>query len=245
MPTVNPSSAAPTYTVVVPFFNEAESLGSLLTEIFETMQSLGQPWQAVFVDDGSADATGEKLVAITAGWPDCEVIRFAENRGQAAALWVGFQAARGTWIVTLDGDGQNVPADLATLLPLTQAYDMVVGVRAQRRDSWLRRKMSRVANRVRGKVLRDGLSDSGCALKVFRREVAESFLPLRTLYSFMPAFAVAAGYRVTEVPVRHRERRAGQSSYGLRAMAWRPLADMLAVWWMTRRRLDTRPPRRK
>lgn len=232
-----PVLPAPVYSVVVPFFNEEGSVESLLAEIRAALDALGQPWQAVFVNDCSRDATGEKLRLATAEWADCEVIQFAENQGQAAALWAGFHAARGQWIITLDGDGQNVPGDIPALLPLTATHDMVVGIRATRRDSWLRRTMSRIANGARGRLLRDGLKDSGCALKIFRREVVGAFLPMRSLYSFMPAFAVAAGFTVTEVAVRHRERASGKSNYGLAAFAWKPLVDMLAIWWFARRRI--------
>jgi glycosyltransferase involved in cell wall biosynthesis len=233
---MNDGSTAPVYSVVVPFYNEADSLQSLLAEIRAAMVAIGEPWEAIFVNDGSRDATEAKLREGTADWSDCSVITMPRNRGQAAALWAGFQAARGTWIITLDGDGQNVPADIPTLLPLRQGHDMVVGVRVSRRDSWLRRAMSRIANAVRGRLLRDGLTDSGCALKVFRREVVSSFLPMCSLYSFMPAFAVAAQFKVTEIPVRHRERQGGKSNYGFGVFAWRPLADMLAIWWVSQRR---------
>ena len=235
---MNPSTRAePVYSVVVPFFNEEGALEALLAEIRAVMDSLGEPWQAVFVNDCSGDATGEILRRATAGWADCELIHFAQNRGQAAALVAGFAAARGRWIITLDGDGQNVPGDIPRLLPLARTHDMVVGIRATRRDSWLRRAMSRIANGVRGRLLRDGLKDSGCALTIFRREVVGAFLPMRSLYSFMPAFAVAAGFTVAEVAVRHRERTSGKSNYGLAAFAWKPLVDMLAIWWFARRRI--------
>jgi dolichol-phosphate mannosyltransferase len=233
---MNESSPMPVYSVVVPFYNEADSLQSLLAEIRAAMDAVGEPWEAIFVNDGSRDATESTLREATTDWSDCHVITLPRNRGQAAALWTGFQAARGAWIITLDGDGQNVPADIARLLPLRHGHDMVVGVRVTRRDSWLRRAMSRVANAVRGRFLRDGLTDSGCALKVFRREVVASFLPMRSLYSFMPAFAVAAGFTVTEIPVQHRERQGGKSNYGFGVFAWRPLADMLAIGWVSRRR---------
>jgi dolichol-phosphate mannosyltransferase len=141
-------------------------------------------------------------------------------------------------VVTLDGDGQNDPVDIAALLARLDetGADMVAGVRVNRNDSWLRRRMSRIANRVRQWILRDGVTDTGCGLKAFRREVVDAFLPMRTLYSFMPALAVAGGYRVIEQPVRHRARKLGQSKYGLGVMLWRPLLDLLGVWWFTRRR---------
>jgi dolichol-phosphate mannosyltransferase len=147
----------------------------------------------------------------------------------------------------LDGDGQNPPAELARLWPLRDSADLISGARARRRDSALRRAMSRLANTVRRTLLRDGVSDTGCSLKIFRRAVVASFLPIRTLYSFIPAFAVSAGFTVREVPVDHRPRRAGMSHYGLRVMALHPLLDLLALTWMLRRTLwreaSAPPPR--
>ena len=141
----------------------------------------------------------------------------------------------------MDGDGQNVPADIPRLVGRLGDADMVAGIRGQRRDRRLRRVMSRIANGIRGLVLGDGMTDSGCALKAFRREVVDSFLPMRTLYSFMPALAVAAGFKVVQETVQHRERRAGVSKYGLLVMLWRPALDMLGVWWWRHRRFP--PPK--
>jgi dolichol-phosphate mannosyltransferase len=135
----------------------------------------------------------------------------------------------------LDGDGQNPPAELARLWAIRERADLIAGIRAERRDPRLRRAMSRLANAVRRLLLRDGVSDTGCSLKLFRREVAGSFLPIRSMYSFLPAFALAAGYTVHEVPVGHRPRRAGTSKYGLAVMAVRPLLDLLVLSWVLRR----------
>lgn len=228
--------ATPNYSVVIPFFNEAAVARALVEEVGAALEMLDEPFEIVAVDDGSIDSTMAELAQAAAQWPQCRVFRQPRNTGQAAALLRGFAEARAPILITLDGDGQNVPADILRLLPLLQQADMAVGVRAARHDSWLRRAMSRLANRVRAQVLGDGLSDSGCALKVFRREVVESFWPIRSLYSFMPAFAVAAGFRVTEIRVQHRARRGGRSKYGLGVMLWRPLADLLALWWLLRRR---------
>lgn len=192
------------------------------------------------VDDGSTDDTAAVLRSVAAEWPALRVLTLARNQGQAPALFAGMRAALGAVIVTMDGDGQNVPADLPMLIGRLAEADMVAGIRAQRRDGWLRRTMSRIANGIRGRLLGDGMTDSGCALKAFRREVVDAFLPMRTLYSFMPALAVAAGFKVIEVPVQHRERRAGVSKYGLLVMLWRPALDMLGVWWWRHRRFP--PP---
>jgi dolichol-phosphate mannosyltransferase len=227
----------PEYSVVVPFYNEEGSLEALLAEIRTVMDALGRSYEVVAVNDGSRDATSQKLQATAAGWPACRVLDFSVNRGQAAALWAGFKAARGSWIVTLDGDGQNVPADIPALIALTREADMAVGIRARRKDSAGRRAMSRIANCVRRRVLGDGLSDSGCALKVFRREVLDSFLPIRSLYSFIPAFAHSAGFKLAEAPVQHRERQSGRSNYGFGTFAWKPLMDMVTLWWFFHRRI--------
>lgn len=226
---------APAYSVVVPFYNEADNAPALIAEIEAAMDALGEPWELVMVDDGSRDATGELLAAAAARRPELRYLSLPRNRGQAAALDAGLRRARGAVLITMDGDGQNDPADIPALLALLDPADMVVGIRAGRRDSWLRRAMSRLANSIRGRMLDDRMRDSGCALKAFRAEVAGSFLPLKTLYSFMPALARAGGFRLAEHPVRHRPRVAGQSSYGFVAFLWRPALDLLGVWWFRKR----------
>lgn len=227
-------------SLVIPFFNEVESVTSVLSEACAAMQALGRSHEVIAVDDGSSDRTRLHIQGLMMHWPALRVIAFDRNRGQAAALLDGLRAARGRVLITMDGDGQNDPADISTMLAELEdtKSDMVTGVRAKRRDGWLRRRMSRLANTVRQRLLHDGVTDSGCALKVFRREVRAAFIPIRTLYSFMPALAVAAGYRVKEVAVNHRARETGVSKYGLGVMLWRPILDMLGVWWFIQRRYE-------
>jgi glycosyltransferase involved in cell wall biosynthesis len=236
-------------TVVIPFYNEVANVGPLLAELREALADLPGAGriEVIAVDDGSRDGTAAELDAAAPGWPELRVERFDANRGQAAALWRGFRLARGAWIGMLDGDGQNPPGELARLWAQRATADMIAGARAQRRDSALRRMMSRTANAVRRRLLRDGVGDTGCSLKIFRREVIGAFLPIRTMYSFLPAFAVAGGFTVREVPVAHRPRRAGRSKYGLRAMAVLPLLDLAALCWILRRTVRQKasvdPPR--
>jgi dolichol-phosphate mannosyltransferase len=238
--TAAPPAGPPELSVVIPFYDEAAAVGSLLDELYAVLDGLGRTWEIVAVDDGSRDATPAILAEHASGQPALRVLRSPCNRGQAAALWAGLQAARGELIATLDGDGQNDPADLPRLLAALGDAAMVVGIRRHRRDSALRRAMSRLANAVRGRLLGDRLHDAGCALKVFRREVIATLVPIRTLYSFLPALAVAGGLEVRELEVRHRPRRGGVSSYGLGVFLWRPLVDMLGVLWLRWRRFP--PP---
>lgn len=226
----------PDLSVVIPFYNEEQCAAFVLDEVRATLDPLGLSYEVVAVDDGSSDGTAFALAALAHDDARFRVLRWERNRGQAAALYWGLRAARAPVVVTMDGDGQNDPSEIPALLSSFDGADMVVGVRLTRRDSWLRRRMSRLANAVRGRLLRDHVRDSGCALKVFRREVIDSLIPIRTLYSFMPAMAVAAGFCVVQREVRHRPRRGGTSSYGLWKFLWRPLLDLLGMWWFSRRR---------
>jgi glycosyltransferase involved in cell wall biosynthesis len=233
---MNPDTAVPPrLSVVIPFFDEDEAAPALLAELRPVVEGLGTI-EVLLIDDGSHDGTGRVLDEVAAAWPAVRVFHFAQNHGQGPALYFGIHRATGDAIALLDGDGQNDPADLPALIAALDEADFVTGIRAKRRDSTLRRFMSRFANAVRSRVLRDGVRDTGCGLKVFRREVRESFVPLRTLYSFLPAMARAAGFRVAERTVAHRARTRGVSKYGLWVMLWRPLVDMLGMAWFIRRR---------
>jgi glycosyltransferase involved in cell wall biosynthesis len=227
----------PKISIVVPFFNEEENVLPLLADIRAVCEALGQSYEAIFVNDGSKDATGRRLDEAANGWPEAKPFHFLSNHGQAAALFFGMKRAAGEVIVTLDGDGQNDPADIPRLLTALHDYDMVAGVRGVRKDSWVRRAMSRLANSVRSRLLGDGLRDTGCALKAFRSEVVETFIPIRTLYSFMGAMAVAAGFRLRQIEVTHRPRIRGQSKYGFSVFWWKPLIDMIGIFWFSRRHL--------
>ena len=231
------SAAGPDYSVVIPFYNEESTVALLLGEVLTVMQSITPDFELLMVNDGSVDDTGNLLAEVASKDPRCRVITMAGNRGQAAALFCGIRRAVAPVVITLDGDGQNDPRDIPAMLArmAEDAADMIVGWRAVRKDSALRRHMSRVGNAVRRGILHDGVSDSGCALKAFKREVADSFIPIRTLYSFMPSMAVAAGFKVVQMPVNHRARAGGVAKYGLRVFLWRPFVDLLGMWWFRTR----------
>lgn len=230
----------PSLSVVVPFFNEADGVAATCGELRTVIDEHFPKAEVILVDDGSTDGTSARLDEIARAWPRCRILHSPANEGQSAALLRGFRATSAPLIATLDGDGQNDPRDLISLMTKIDETDMVVGVRVNRQDSWMRRRISRIANSWRARLLGDGLADAGCALKVFRREVVEAFIPMRTLYSFMPALAVAAGYRVAELPVRHRSRKHGTSKYTVRSFLILPIVDCVGVYWFRSRRCRTK-----
>lgn len=234
-------TAPPEVSAVVPFFNEEGNVAAVVRELADVLTLTGRTFELVLVEDGSIDRTAQMLIEAAGQTPGCRVLQHQRNAGQAAALWSGLHAARGNILVTLDGDGQNDPAELPAMIARLADADLVVGVRQARRDAWLRRVMSAIGNGVRRRWLRDGAHDAGCGLRVFRREVVASLLPIQSLYSFIPSCTRAAGLRLVEHPVQHRRRHFGSSSYGLRVMWWRPLFDMLALGWLGRRRLPRVP----
>ena len=241
-PALSPSGP-PSLSLVVPVYNEAGNILPLADAAADTLAALERPFEIIFVNDGSTDATADEIAAAAARWPQCRELRLEKNLGQAAALLAGLRAARGDLLLTMDGDGQNDPRDFPGLLALVEsgACDLACGWRVDRHDSALRRAMSRFANVVRGAVLHDGVHDSGCQLRVMRRAVRDAFFPMELMQSFVPALAVAAGFRVSEKPVRHHPRRHGDSKYGLGRLWWRPAAAMVRLRWLIARGKTLRP----
>lgn len=225
----------PRYSLVVPLYNEAGNLLPLLATAFTVLAPYADALEAILVDDGSTDATPVDIHAAILRWPQIRALRHPQNLGQAAALLTGLQAAHGEIILTMDGDGQNDPRDFPLLLTPVEsgAFDLVCGWRVDRHDRWLRRAMSRLGNAVRRFVLHDNLHDAGCQLRVMRREVVASLFPVDLMQSFLPSIVAAAGYRVTELPVRHHPRVHGHAHFGLRQLWWKPAVAMLKI----RRRL--------
>ena len=227
------STRAPQLSLVVPVYNEAGNILPLVSSTVQTLDAMGRPYEVILVNDGSTDGTAAEIAEASKQWPAVRELRMEKNSGQAIALLTGLRAARGDYLLMMDGDGQNDPRDYPALLELVESgqVDLACGWRVDRHDSTLRRIMSRVANVIRGALLKDGVNDSGCQLRVMRREVREAFFPMELMQSFIPALAVAAGFRVGERPVRHHARLHGESKYNFRRLAWRPALAMLKLKW--------------
>ena len=235
-----PNAARPELTAVVPAYNEVESLPVLLGELRAALDATGRRWELVLVDDGSTDGSGELLQAEAARDPRLVVLRFAKNAGQSAALAAGLARARGDVVVTLDADLQNDPADIPNLLAALAGADVVSGVRAKLLDSWIRLVSSRIANATRRAVLGDKVTDIGCSLKAYQREVLEGLPMFVGVHRFLPALCSFRGARVVEVPVHHRPRTRGVSKYGMGNRLWRGIHDLIGVSWLKVRLLRYR-----
>ena len=230
----------PKLSVVVPFFNEQECLESVCLEARQVLaELLPGDWDLVMVDDGSTDETPAIMDRLAAENPEFSALHLRPNSGQSAALEAGFAAAAGELIATLDGDGQNDPADLGTLLDemSRRGVDMMCGVRRRRADNWLRRMSSRIANRVRSAFLHDNITDVGCSIRVFRRQCLARVRMFRNAHRFLPALFQMAGFSVAEMPVNHRPRLEGSSKYGggINSRLWVGLADLAGVYWLGKR----------
>jgi glycosyltransferase involved in cell wall biosynthesis len=226
---------SPDVSVVFPVFNEAGNLETLVKELHRALATTGQSWEIVAVDDGSTDASLDILLQLAATHRDVRVVHLDRNAGQSAALLAGFEEARGSIVITLDADLQNDPADIPTLLGAIDVHQAVSGVRVHRQDTWLRRVASRIANRVRARLLRDGVTDVGCSLKAYRAEVLTDLPAFDGLHRFLPALLKTRGITFHEIPVRHRPRRHGVSKYGINNRLWRGLVDLAGVRWLQAR----------
>jgi dolichol-phosphate mannosyltransferase len=230
-------SSPPEISIVVPAYNEEESLVPLTSAIAEALATRGVSYELVFVDDGSGDNTAQVVRELAAKQPAVRLIRFRHNAGQSAALDAGFKQVRGALVVTLDADLQNDPRDIPRLLEMLNDYDVVCGIRQGRQDTWMRRMSSQFANGLRRCVLHDDIVDVGCSLRAYRRHCLASIKLYNGMHRFLPVLLQLEGFRIGQVPVRHHPRQHGQSKYNVRNRAWRALMDLLAVRWMQSRRL--------
>ena len=237
----------PELSVVLPVYNEVDSLVVLWGELAHVLDAIDLSVEVIFVDDGSTDGSAALLDRIRAGDPRVRLVRLAGNRGLSAAFAAGLDRTRGRMIVTMDSDLQSDPSDIPALLASLAGADAACGWRRVRRDPWLKRVSSRIANGVRSRVLDDHIKDGACSLRAMRRECLEALQPFHGFHRFVPTLLRHAGYRVVEVPVNHRPRRFGASHYGVRDRVCVAFVDMLGVRWLRSRRLhyeameDTRP----
>jgi dolichol-phosphate mannosyltransferase len=238
-------SAAPLVSVVIPVRNEAPNIAPLVAEIQAALAGISH--EIIYVDDGSTDGTP----AILAGMAGVRPIRHRTSCGQSAAIMTGVAAARGTWIATLDGDGQNDPADLPRLLARAELVAgasggavMIAGHRVHRQDSWVKRRSSRLANGIRARLLRDATPDTGCGLKLFSRALFMGLPHFDHMHRFLPALALRAGATVVSEPVNHRPRTRGVSNYGTLDRLAVSIFDLFGVAWLQRRgrRPEIEPP---
>ena len=227
-------------SAVVPCFEEEGAVDALVREIHAALCGTGRSFEIIFVDDASTDGTVDVLEQVRRDVPELLIVRHAFNCGQSAAVASGIAAARGDVVVTMDGDGQNDPADIPNLLALLEGADVVCGMRTNRRDDFVRRSSSRIANAFRNFVTRDAVKDAGCALRVMRREALAELPVFNGVHRFLPSILRVQGYRVVEAPVGHRPRTTGISKYGVWNRLLRGLVDCLAMLWWRRRAIPAR-----
>ena len=238
-----PSSEPPVaVSIVVPVRNEAENIAPLIEEIAAALDGRWA-YEIVYVNDGSTDATGERLVAAAKQRSNVRQLRHAKSTGQSAAVRSGVRAACGAIVATLDGDGQNNPAFLPDLISAIEKgggrAGLAVGQRVGRKDTGFKRFQSRIANRVRSRILHDGTRDTGCGLKAFRREVFLMLPYFDGLHRFLPALVRREGYEIAYVDVIDRTRHSGVSNYGFFDRLWIGIMDLAGVWWLIRRKKPT------
>jgi glycosyltransferase involved in cell wall biosynthesis len=233
------SGAPPAVSVVVPVRNEAGNIAPLVTEI-ATALGKAVSFEIVYVNDGSTDGTESELTLLMASRPWLRQVKHQSSCGQSAAVSTGVRHARAPVVVTLDGDGQNDPAFIPALLQELAAgaprVGLIAGQRVGRQATGFKKLQSRIANGVRGAVLRDGTRDTGCGLKAFRRDIFLALPYFDGLHRFLPALVRREGYDIGYVDVVDRVRRAGTSNYGMWDRLWVGILDLLGVWWLIRRR---------
>lgn len=241
-----------TLSILIPAKNEAKSLPQLAEEVARAFRPLvaRRPgdaphpllgYELVVIDDGSTDDTPLVLEELGRSHPELRPIRLEENAGQSAAITVGFHAARGDWVAILDADLQNDPADLAKLWDALPGHDAALGWRTTRQDVWSKRVISRWANRIRNAVLKQDIRDTGCAVRIFPRDVAIRMPMFHGAHRFFGAFLYREGCKIVQMPVSHRPRPHGASHYNLRNRSLKVIVDLIGVAWLMRRPVRSRP----
>jgi len=228
-------------SIVIPVRNEAANIGPLVREIRAAVDGR-LDYEVIVVDDGSSDATADVLRGVKAEFARLRVLRHTRRSGQSAAIRSGVKAARSAWVATLDGDGQNDPADIPRLWelvrPTPNASLMIAGMRQKRRDTAVKRLASRIANRIRARLLDDGTPDTGCGLKLFPRALYLDLPFFDHNHRFLPALALRQGGKVQSIAVNHRPRGGGVSNYQVLDRLWVGIVDLIGVLWLKRRAVN-------
>src|SRR5436853_7050705 len=227
----------PLLSVVVPVFDEEQNVAPLIEDLMPVVAGLGAPCEVILVNDGSRDRTHEEIQKLRARHPSLRYLRLAKNTGQTAGFDAGFRAARGELIVTMDGDLQIDPADIPRLLLRMRQgdVDFVFGRRMKRKDGFVKSVSTKIANSVRNWLTGENIVDTGCPLKIMRRDVVDRIPLYKGMHRFFITLAHIEGFRTAEVPVAHRARRSGSSKYGVWNRVFRALRDCLVVRWMQSR----------
>ncbi len=222
-------------SIVIPVFNEAESLNPLQEELKQPLKDIGCEYEIIYVDDASSDSSLEVLKTIAKEHDRIRIISFVSNRGQSAALQVGFKNARGEWIATLDADGQNPPSEIKCLWEARESFDFITGIRNKRKDSFVKRAGSVLARIFRRLVLGDTSKDVGCSLRIFRKEVVDTITLFNNFHRFFTFLVKIHGFSIKEVLVEHRGRKFGSSKYGNCKRLCQGIFDLWGVFWLKKR----------
>lgn len=224
-------------SIVIPLKDESENIGPLADELTGVLERHPWSWECIWVNDGSTDGSLLNLERLVQEDPRHRYISFEKNAGQSAAFWAGFRAARGATLATIDGDGQNDPAGIPSLMELVESgeCDMANGYRARREDTLVRKLSSRIANSFRNWVTGKTVRDVGCSTRVFRRECVESLPQFKGMHRFLPTLVAIKGFRLAEAPVNHRPRVYGKTKYSINNRLWVGLVDTFGVLWLRKR----------
>ncbi len=222
-------------SLVIPVYNEEDSLALLQNEITRVMKKLSLKYEVIYVDDGSTDSSLNVLKKISKEYPDVRIISFMKNYGQSVAFYSGFRQSRGKWIATLDADMQNPPSEIVKLLEFRDDADFITGVRKKRKDGFVRKLSSKIARASRYIVLGDITQDVGCSLRLFKRKIIESISFFKNFHRFFTLLVRDAGFKVKEVEVAHMPRYAGKSKYTTFKRAIEGLFDLFGVFWLRKR----------
>ncbi|SHO60233.1 glycosyltransferase [Algoriphagus zhangzhouensis] len=224
-------------TILIPIFNEEEGIERIPQAFEPYLRETDLEVEVLLINDGSTDGSLEKIIKVCRDNPQFNFISFSKNCGLSAALFTGFQHVTSKWVGYIDGDLQTDPLDFLKLEPFRIEYELVTGYRANRKDTWVKRQTSSIANGFRNWVLADGVRDSGCPLKIIQTKSAKRLTPFKGMHRFFPALIQIQGGKVKELPVNHFPRISGESKFGFNNRLFGPIRDMFAVRWMKKRKL--------